>query len=505
MPDLPDAPPRLGALCVVGELFGRLNAEEILYCHWKSNEHLAAAVSGATDLDVLVDRRAAPQLLRVLGDLDFKRCVAAADRMYPGIEDYLGLDAETGALVHLHLHHQLVLGEKRVKGYRLPWEDALLSGRRLDEEHNIYVTDPNLEMLLLIIRAALRLRTRDLARSALGRPALRGGALREFRWLAERVTADELLSTARPLVGEEAARLLATFATGPPTARELRAIVDRSSPALHEYRTYAASDALQRRWSREWAARWGKIRGRDRAATTPSKHTLPQGGLVVAFLGCDGSGKSTLAQATAAWLSWKLDVVPIYFGSGSRPGSLLREPLRLLKSLRQAQARRQSSRTRPNRDGSGRGLRGVRDTWWTLALARERRDRLVQARRARNLGMVVICDRFPQSQVLGFNDGPRLGGWREHSSPILRTLAQRELATYRATAWCPPDLVLKLYVAADVAARRKPEMAPEWIARRAEAIRGLRFPPATRVVDIDANQPLEQVLLQVKRAIWEHL
>jgi hypothetical protein len=140
-----------------------------------------------------------------------------------------------------------------------------------------------------------------------------------------------------------------------------------------------------------------------------------------------------------------------------------------------------------------------------LALARERRSRLALARRARNLGMVVICDRFPQSQVLGFNDGPRLGGWRDDASPILRALAQRELTSYRAAASSPPDLVLKLHVAAEIAVRRKPEMTQEWIAERAEAIRGLRFPPATRVMDIDANQPLEQVLLQVKRAIWEHL
>lgn len=500
-----EAPATSGTLGIVRTLFDRLHHDGVTYCHWKSNEHLAAAAAGATDLDVLVDRRAMLPLNRILAELGFKRCIAVAEHAYPGIEDFLGFDADTGALAHLHLHHRLVLGEKRLKGYRLPWEAVLLSTRLLDHDHGIYVADPHLEMLLLVIRTALKLRTRDLPRLAASRPAFGGGALREYHWLAKRVTPDELLSTAQPLVGEAAARLLATAITGIPTTRDLRAIVNRASPALDEYRTYEASDARQRRWSREWAARWAKMRGHVRAAPTPSRRTLPHGGLVVAFLGCDGSGKSTLAGATAAWLAWKLDVVPIYFGSGNGPASLLRQPLRLMKSLRRRHAPRQSSGQRRNREGVGHGLRGVRDAWWTLALARERRDGMALGQRARNLGMVVICDRLPQTQVFGFNDGPRLGAWQEDSSPILRALARYELSTYRTAVGCPPDLVFRLQVASDVAARRKPEMAPEWIAQRAEAIRGLRFPRDTQVVDIDANQPLEQVLLQVKRTIWEHL
>ena len=496
---------RSGALCIVRALFDRLQSESIPYCHWKSNEHLAAAVAGDTDLDVLVDRAATQSVNRILAELDFKRCTAAAGHAYPGIEDFLGFDPETGRLAHLHLHHRLVLGEKRLKGFRLPWEDVLLSTRRLDREHGIYVADPNLELLLLVIRTALKLRKRDVARLLSDQPAFREGALREFRWLSERVTPEDLVRAASPLVGEDAARLLATAATGSPAVHELRAIADRASPALREYRTYPASHALQRRWSREWTARWGRIRDRLGTGVHPSKHTLPQGGLVVAFMGCDGSGKSTLAKAITAWLSWKLDVVPIYFGSGKGPASMVRQPLRLLKSLRRTRTPRQSSGARRDGLGVGHGLRGVRDAWWMLALARERRGGLACAQQARNLGMVVICDRFPQTQVLGFNDSPRLGSWREHSSSILRTLAQREQDAYQAVASCPPDLVVKLHVATEIAVQRKPEMAREWVVQRAEAIRDLQFPPATRVVTIDANPPLDEVLLQVKRVIWDHL
>jgi hypothetical protein len=36
-----------------------------------------------------------------------------------------------------------------------------------------------------------------------------------------------------------------------------------------------------------------------------------------------------------------------------------------------------------------------------------------------------------------------------------------------------------------------------------ELLRRLSYPATTRVVDVDANQPLRQVVLQVKRAVWD--
>ena len=53
-------------LTVLEELFRRLDAEQIRYAHWKSNEHLGATMTGATDVDVLIDQRAAQRLAHVL-------------------------------------------------------------------------------------------------------------------------------------------------------------------------------------------------------------------------------------------------------------------------------------------------------------------------------------------------------------------------------------------------------------------------------------------------------
>src|SRR5688572_32969105 len=88
-------------------------------------------------------------------------------RGYPGVESFVGMDYDTGVLLHLHLHYQLTVGERHLKSYNLPWEDLVLSTRVLDEASGTYVADPNLEYMLLMVRAGLKVRVRERLRAAL--------------------------------------------------------------------------------------------------------------------------------------------------------------------------------------------------------------------------------------------------------------------------------------------------------------------------------------------------
>jgi hypothetical protein len=64
---------------------------------------------------------------------------------------------------------------------------------------------------------------------------------------------------------------------------------------------------------------------------------------------------------------------------------------------------------------------------------------------------------------------------------------------------------VKLHVSAEVASRRKPETPPEQLRTGIDMVRRLQFPDSTRVLELDAEQPLDQVLLQAKRAVWENI
>jgi thymidylate kinase len=236
--------------------------------------------------------------------------------------------------------------------------------------------------------------------------------------------------------------------------------------------------------------------------------------VLVAFMGPDGAGKSRLANQIASWLRWKLDARVSYFGSGDGPSSLARWPLKL--GLRAALALRvwapgRRGSAAPNGDDPGAGGRGaarepgLARALWALVLALEKRQNLRRAWRARNRGIIVVCDRFPQNQVMGFNDGPLLHRWSRSSSGLLRALARWESAPYRWAEAHPPQLVIKLHVSPEVAVARKPEMRVEEIQRRIGALVSLRYPAGTRVVDLDADRRWEAVLLDCKMRVWESL
>lgn len=505
-------PVQAGApLGVVTSLCRRLQETEVSYCHWKSNEHLQPATLGETDLDLLVDRRAAVKVAQVLSETGYKQMMAVSARSYVGIEDYLALDHATGKLVHLHLHYRLVLGEKFLKGYRLPWEDRLLVKRQLDRDTGIYVSSPELELIVLMVRAALKIRRRDSLGFG-GRGPLDGDLLREFRWLAQRIDPAGLQAEATELLGSPAATLLgAMVAPGPDRValKRFRAAIRESAES---WRTYPAAEATRRRWSREWRARsarlWSRISGRRQI----TRFHNPRGGVIIALLGADGSGKSTVTTAITSWLSWRMEVLPLYLGFGDGPVSGVRGPLQALKSL---YSRRRETPDQPrSTEASHRGaappsLREMpKVVWrvlWSWSVVREKRSRLRQARRGRDLGLVVICDRYPQAQIMGLGDGPLLNHWERHSWGWLRALSRWELEAYRRMEALGPDLVIKLHVSPEVSARRKPDGSLEGLARRVEVVHRVQFSGATRVTHVDTNQPLGQVLLEVRRAVWEAL
>jgi hypothetical protein len=502
-------------LSVLQALLARLHAEDVVYCHWKSNEHLRASMLGRTDLDLLFDRSDASSLSGILAELDFKRFAAVPGRAYPGIEDYLGLDPETGTLVHLHVHYRLTLGERYIKGYRLPWEETLLAERVLDVQEGIYVADPALEALLLVTRMALKVRTRDRLASWIGRPYFAGGALRELRWLSERLSHEVLIDRARPLVGETAARRAAEVAfASAPTTRQLTEYRDSVRPTLEWRRTYGVVEARLRRWSREGRSVIGRRMGK--LALGPVKRVSPRGGIFVAFVGADGAGKSTLAREIARWLDGKLDVAVMYGGSGAGSAGLPRRALqtgarfarnlpalgghsgeRACESIRRDEA---SDDARP-----WWRLRRLGRVLWALALDRERRSRLALARRLTNLGMLVLADRYPQSQFVGFNDGPRLAAWIDRGPSLVRWAARRERATFRIAEVSSPDLVIKLLVPYEVAAMRKSDTPAPLLQKKIDAVHALRYPPSTKVVEVDAAAPLAEVVCEVKRAVWHSL
>ena len=126
------------------ELFTAWNNASLLYCHWKSNEHLLPGLDGETDLDVLLSRDDQKEGVSILRRLEFLQVQSQFGSRYPDVDDWIGFDKETGNLIHLHLHYGIVTGHKGLKEYSLHWTDLALRTRILNEEYGVYTMEPNL-------------------------------------------------------------------------------------------------------------------------------------------------------------------------------------------------------------------------------------------------------------------------------------------------------------------------------------------------------------------------
>ena len=143
---------------------------------------------------------------------------------------------------------------------------------------------------------------------------------------------------------------------------------------------------------------------------------------------------------------------------------------------------------------------------WAITLVIEKQNKLKRIDSARDRGMVVVCDRYPQSQISGFNDGPLLTNNQDNSSKLLRDLQQWEFESYQQMAeTMPPDLVIKLNITPEVALARKSETPSEIVHKKVAAVKALNFPSQTAVITVDAEQPLDQVLVKAKRAVWKSI
>ncbi|MTD26195.1 thymidylate kinase [Erwinia sorbitola] len=117
----------------------------------------------------------------------------------------------------------------------------------------------------------------------------------------------------------------------------------------------------------------------------------------------------------------------------------------------------------------------------------------------RRRGMIVLTDRFPQIQIPGSNDGIVFPvNCAGHS--FISLLAKLERRAFDWMTRQKPDLVIKLHVDLDVACARKPDHRPESLAKKIAIMPLLSFEGA-KIVDIDANRPLAEVLSVAEKAI----
>lgn len=473
----------------------------IVYCHWKSNEHLVEALDGETDLDVLFDPAQRVQLEMVLDECGLKRFRSTPLMQYNAIEDFVGFDKETAKIWHLHTHYRMTLGEKHLKGYTVtPWGKLILDNRRKDE-HGIYCSAIEDELIMLLVRMSMKLRWRDCGRG-IGKDDRK-----EMAWLLERADKTAIENRAKLLVGEKAASEIVRLTDGKKLAKkaQLKKLRKFLLKELKLYTGYSAFGSWWMRHKREWFWLMGGIkRRRGINSFVANRRVSPNGGNVIAFLGCDGAGKSTTLAYIKKELNKKLDVATIYFGSGDGSSSLIRKPMKMVakkvggKGLGHSVEKEYTEKKMVSLKSRFYSLAKV---LWAVTLAKEKKTKIKDQTKARNNGLIVLTDRYPQTLYAGCSDGPLLSKYE--GKGLMGRIAAWEHRVYASAAMNPPDLTVKLIVPTEVAIERKPEMTAEEIETKKKIVMGLNLSDNTLVVD--TSRPFEETRAEILEAIWNIL
>jgi thymidylate kinase len=487
VPD-PEAATWQTTIALVREVCVALAGDRVRYCHFKRNAFLDLSRRGEKDLDLLIARADEDRFSAIMHRLGFK-LACWPDGGLPGILDYYGYDSQTGRVVHVHAHYQLVVGDDLTMSYRIPLEDAFLGAAREDGE--LLVPPPELELILLVIRLALRHLTWDAVVTRRARVPASSRA--ELAFLQERVEEDQvdrLLEQWLPFVDRGTFRdCRLALAPDAGTGTGIRAggrLVRALKPCARRSR---AADVSLKMWRR------GTQIASRLTSRPAARRQLAAGGAIVALVGADGAGKSTAVEELSERLGKTFTVTRAHLGKP--PKSLLTVVIRnvvrarsvFLRVLRLIGARPAPSRA-------------TEHAVLAAALARDRYLAFRRIRRIATNGGLVICDRFPLRE-LKLMDGPRVQRVMDPDrwSRLTGRLAARERRYYRAIT--RPDVLIVLRVDPETAVARTDE-PPDFVRARWREVWAIDWTRVPAHV-IDTGEPRREVLSRLVALVWSEL
>lgn len=218
---------------------------------------------------------------------------------------------------------------------------------------------------------------------------------------------------------------------------------------------------------------------------------------LIAVVGCDGSGKSTVVEHLLEWASAQGPAATVHLGrqAGNVGRALARLPLVGPSFDRLIHRKVGSVHRHLDEDKTPGVLPALVISAFTLRVQWRFRRMLALRRR----GFLVVTDRYPQMAVARAYGGPDLA-LGLHGNGFVRWLAEREQAAFQRMTRYRPDLVLRLNVDLDTACRRKPDHRRELLRAKIDVTPRLSYNGAP-IVDIDASQPLAEVLAAVREAV----
>lgn len=457
------------------ELLDSLNSGGVRYLHWKGNNHFEDGLNGNGDVDLLVHFDDREKLYGIFKRLGFLNPHTQKFSYRDFIEDWIGMDRQTGTLVHIHLHFKVVFGDSLLnqftfKNYELCFENYI-------ERDGCHLQNPSAELLILMCR-------------------VQSGALVKKEKIRENL--DYLMSVIDKkdftdiclkfgLDEKQAELLLGTVKDGAFDFSGAEAAVK----SLYELNVSSAQTALLKRKIQYKLYKKNKKKSVSRFM----KKALKNGGIKIAFLGQDGAGKTTVTSDIIEWLRFKLEARNFYLGSGDNYFSVQKKILRAMPKKKNAILKIIAS------------VLAVSDLKHNAKYVYKT---VTKAEKYTRNGGITVFDRYPQTQFAGINDSAKIreAYIKKADNPLLKKLmvpfARSEEKYIEKAAKLCPDVVVKLMLSPEESLRRKPQEKYEIVKRKHEIIKALQFDSA-QVYTVDVTQKYEDEITEIKNIIWDNL
>ena len=472
------------------KFFMELNEKGIRYCHWKSNIRINESMEGKTDLDLLVDRDDALMFRSVVNSYDFKPLITTSDKQYSGIEEFLGFDTRTGILSHLHVHYKLILGNRYLKNYHIPLEKEFLGSATIDKQTNVKMPSPEAEISIFVIRLILKTTIKFLLYGIIKNKKIISKELYdELIYLESKTNLKKIyvfLENNDKIPFVFIKKFFEILKSDKLNIISFLCIKFNIVLHIKRFRIHKTSYYIKRYVEKKLKYKcYGKIFRKKKFVFS---------GRTIAFVGSDGSGKSTVISSISKWLSWKICVDNKYMGS--KKSSFVTKQIKkiyvVVGSLYRYAEQNIKIKFICNMIKS---LYVISKNMYCVMLARDKYKRYYEGYRFAEQGGIVIFDRFPLKSFYGIMDGPSCEG--DGRCTVLGRIEKLYFnCIYK------PDHIIFLCVDSDVAYKRKPDHKKDNLIKKTRNVQ--------RYVDmhhrdnsaINANDPLDTVILEVKKCIW---
>lgn len=487
----------------IQNLFESINSTGIRYCHWKSNISLAESLSGQTDIDLLISRKDARAFRSILDRLDFQPAVMTDGERFPSVEHYYGLDEESGILVHVHAYYQVITGESLTKNYHFPIEEMLLENTR--EVETIYLPRKSAELIVFTLR--MMLKHTSLVELVLLQRYWHG-VKKELTWLLDSgpiLETRSLLKTWLPSIDEDLFLECIAALEGPAPILRRIYLGHQLRKQLKFYSRHSSVHA--------WFSGIQKfsLTVYRRLVHSQKSMSLQNGGAIIAFVGPEATGKSTLIKEMNRWLGEHFSVQQIHVGKPMStfvsfvPNLFLPALRSIFPSSRSTHISSQSAHgdQQPKENSGYPLIFAIR----SALLAYDRWSLLSRAYSQASNGTLVLCDRYPSIKS-GAPDSPQLAhlSITKDKYSLRRRCRNIETRLYRQIP--PADLIIYLTAPIEVTISRnanREKTEPEDYVRWRHAVGSNLDFGDTPIQKINTDQPFEDSLLQIKRAIWNAL